>query len=98
MGPLIAEEGTGMVTALPGGIRLQGQSGPGASLRAGTGFLPFVSGPREAPAGAASHGDLHLKCQLGASLAMHRLDLWAGRDWCCCPDFLCTLLQVRVFR
>lgn len=32
MGAVIAEEGTGMVTALPGGIRLQGQSGPGASL------------------------------------------------------------------
>lgn len=79
MGALIAEDRTGMVMALAGGIRLQGQRGPGASLRAGTGFLPFVSEPRETPAGAASHGDLHLKCQLGASLALHRLDLWAGR-------------------
>lgn len=32
MGTVIAKDGTGMVTALPGGIRLQGQSGSGASL------------------------------------------------------------------
>lgn len=32
MGAVIPKDGTGMVTALPSGIILQGQSGPGASL------------------------------------------------------------------
>lgn len=83
MGAVTAEDRTGDDGSPARWDQIAGTEWPWSKLSAsaplaGTGFyplfLPKASEPRESPGGAASHGDLHLKCHLGASQALHRLD------------------------